>query len=457
MADMTAFERQVGDEIFRIVGPARPVDDLAVYEAVIATDRQKGWNFTMFSALRFVVAGAIVALFGGFLLTSVFTTQQDGEVLPAAATESPTATANVDILPGVTLSVDEVEPGVFRVAGDGVRDLASVGAVDIVAGYDDGIWLLREDGLLRLGSDGSYLWPVGTGPGDHIFEIAPDGTMWVIPDERRGASLRSTDGEAWTVQLCPLQDCAGFTVAPDGTVWASWADEGDRWRVGYLGPTGWQPLDGYALSAWSSDKGSGPQPTSINYDHLFMTDAGDLYGAECWADVERGCYLHRYEDGDWLGEDLYGVGYFNYGKVLDVGSDGTVWLEGSISDSFLSRFADGEWVVYTPADLPAVGLGLDHQFEVAPDGSLWASLWRSANDGDARLGEDPYRWWEEQRVAVEDGRLLCDGLARFDGDTLDRFLPGQCVSMDIAADGSVWVLASGDLYVITPEVIATGG
>ena len=55
---------------------------------------------------------------------------------------------------------------------------------------------------------------------------------------------------------------------------------------------------------------------------------------------------------------------------------------------------------------------------------------------------------------VQTGYLVCDGLARFDGQTLDRLLPGQCISMDIAADGSVWLLADDDLYVITPKAVA---
>ena len=54
--------------------------------------------------------------------------------------------------------------------------------------------------------------------------------------------------------------------------------------------------------------------------------------------------------------------------------------------------------------------------------------------------------------------MRCDGLARFEGTTVDRFLPGQCISMDIAADGTVWVLVGEDegrrLYVITPEAVA---
>ena len=37
----------------------------------------------MFSATKFVVAGAIVALFGGFLLSGVLTQQPSDEQLPA--------------------------------------------------------------------------------------------------------------------------------------------------------------------------------------------------------------------------------------------------------------------------------------------------------------------------------------------------------------------------------------
>ena len=39
----------------------------------------------MFSALKFVAAGVIVALFGGFLLAGVLTTPSDEEMAPAVA------------------------------------------------------------------------------------------------------------------------------------------------------------------------------------------------------------------------------------------------------------------------------------------------------------------------------------------------------------------------------------
>ena len=158
---------------------------------------------------------------------------------------------------------------------------------------------------------------------------------------------------------------------------------------------------------------------------------------------------------------------FDNGALVDVGRDGTVWLG---NDDGLTRFADGEWEHWTTADVlgpsydfsyydePGVDYVGETQFEAAPDGSLWFSPWR--------------------RCPTEAGSFTwCrDGLARFDGQTLDRFLRGQYISMDIAADSSVWVLGAeesldgrldgGDprwvldddeqrgLYVITPEAVA---
>ena len=81
-------------------------------------------------------------------------------------------------------------------------------------------------------------------------------------------------------------------------------------------------------------------------------------------------------------------------------------------------------------------------YAVAPDGSFWAGWPR-------RSQED----WGQ-------------GVSRFDGQTWVRYLPGMYVhwfgGMDIAPDGSVWVLASEGagvdpqrLYVITPEAVET--
>jgi hypothetical protein len=89
MDDMQAIEQRISREMLRRAGPSESVDDLAVFEAVAAANRQHGWGFTVFSALKFIAASAIVALFGGFLLSGVLLTQQGDQVVPGAATESP--------------------------------------------------------------------------------------------------------------------------------------------------------------------------------------------------------------------------------------------------------------------------------------------------------------------------------------------------------------------------------
>jgi hypothetical protein len=139
------------------------------------TPHQRGWLppiFTgrfhsMFSATRFVAAAAIVALFGGFLLTGVLTTQQGDEMIPAAVTTSPSPMTTDELLSGFV--TEEVEPGVLRVVNDGVRDLTRSpdperGQTEwgnIVAGLDGSVWVVLDDGFYRLGGVGTHEYPDG--------------------------------------------------------------------------------------------------------------------------------------------------------------------------------------------------------------------------------------------------------------------------------------------------------
>ena len=110
--DMTAFERQVAerDAAPRRSRPTRSMTSRSS-SAVTAANRSHRWGFTMFSALKFVVAGVIVALFGGFLLAGVLTTPQGDEMAPAAVTESPSPMTTEELLSGMV--TEEVEPGVL--------------------------------------------------------------------------------------------------------------------------------------------------------------------------------------------------------------------------------------------------------------------------------------------------------------------------------------------------------
>ena len=78
-----------------------------------------------------------------------------------------------------------------------------------------------------------------------------------------------------------------------------------------------------------------------------------------------------------------------------------------------------------PADgLPSLCVGDDVGLKQAPDGELWMKAQ--------------------------------DHIARFDGSTWLRLLSEQAISdWDIAPDGSVWLQADDDLYVITPEAVAS--
>jgi hypothetical protein len=87
MDDMNAFDKQLASVVLRRVGPSEPVDDAAIFTAITAT-RSPKWRFgSMFSATKFVVAGAVVALFGGFLLVAQ-PFDRLGDISPGAGSDA---------------------------------------------------------------------------------------------------------------------------------------------------------------------------------------------------------------------------------------------------------------------------------------------------------------------------------------------------------------------------------
>ena len=78
MDSMNAFERQLAGAMEHRAGPLKPVDDQAIFESIGATTQPSRWSFgSVFGATKFVVAAAIVALFGGLLLAGVLTQRTD--------------------------------------------------------------------------------------------------------------------------------------------------------------------------------------------------------------------------------------------------------------------------------------------------------------------------------------------------------------------------------------------
>jgi hypothetical protein len=398
----------------------------------------------MFSALKFVVAAVIVALFGGFLLAGVLTTQHRDEVAPAAVTESPPPMTTEELLSGMV--TEEVQPGVLRVVNDGVRDVAIPDTGTPNSGLsispDGGIWVFEERKAYRLGEAPTHDWGRVT---VWAPEVAPDGTLWGATDD---SGISSFDGESWAEhdRLAARTHPYALTIEPDGTGWATASDESGcpavrsapdcrrtvLIRVDETGAStarGWEEVYEGSLS-WH-------KPLVSPDGDVWLVGRGD---APAWYPVEA---FLRYDGNRWQVIDVpEGLATADMGESFGFGADGALWAAAGPSDAEesgahdgLARLDESGWTIFTEADgvRPWGGefwFATDY-LRVAPDGAVWVN---AAN---------------------------CDGVAGFDGTTWTPYLRSHCVDdFDITPDGAVWVLASADhddpihAYVITPEAVA---
>ena len=459
MDDMTALERQIGDELRREIGPVPRFDAASIVHSVVTTvpperrsvvTRLRGrisrtpteGGLTMSSALKFIAASAIVALFGGFLLAGIISTQPIDETTPAVVTESPSPMTSEELLAGMV--AEEVEPGVYRVINDGVRELVPADYWGVVAGQDGSVWLESTGQWLQLGEADR---PISLGHVAGESVVAADGSLWAIAAD----NVYSFDGGSWTKWSTDSMPLRGLAMAPDGAVWVTGGEE--------------------------SGETAG----------LFRLAGGDLTPMPDWTEV------HSRAAG---------------ASHLEVAPDGAVWLMGEETpdlpgydnggprvDAFL-RFDGDAWEAVTvPVDLRYVAVG--QSFDIGADGTLWAAVGNPKEPGDglARLDEsgwtvfteaDGVRPWgifgffpTDLLHAAPDGSAWvnaegdgssCGGVANFDGTTWTGFLSDLCVGdMDVAPDGAVWVQAgplevsdtpgfdewgSPHTYVITPEAVA---
>jgi hypothetical protein len=429
-----------------------PSRELAPAPIPVTNGRTRPRGFTMFSALKIIVAGAIVALFGGFLLAGILTTPRGDEMAPAAVTESPSPMTTEQLLSGMV--TEEVEPGVLWVRNDGVSDLAypvdPEVPYDIVAGHDGGIYVLEPGHYARLGEGGGsaqghrgFDWSIEDGfPSD--VGVAPDGTIWAVFGERLYASPWGSGYE--TRHLATMEGPYPVEVTSDGTVWAVWRDDQEGVVFGYLGADGWT-----TVGEWPFNEG-----------YLRVSDRGEAWALD---HVGWGFFgVHRFVDGAWREEEgSPPIARLTTGA--DVGVDGTFWGIRDLDEGrdLLFRIGGTGWMTFEPPD----GSLTDLMRELAKDGWVPDDLQRS-RWGEPHVAPDGSLWVPSRLGVIGGGhRSVCgpgiDGVARFDGETWSRFLQGRCVEvMDIAADGSVWLLAStsdarfplAHVYVITPEAVA---
>ena len=401
----------------------------------------------MFSAGKFVVAAVIVALFGGFLLASVLITPQKDEIGPAAVTESPSPMTSEELLSGMV--TEEVEPGVFRVANDGVRDLSYPSGYSGGAGFmvdvtpDGSVWLSTDDGkrgLFRLGEE--RVFEEVEGFFSSFREVAPDGSLWAIDrdwDFSRGG-IFSFDGEGWTVRATTTDPLYALAVGPDRTVWVLAEDDDKR-----CPDTEDDDCSGTVLLRLEDD---GSLTTIEDWSDVFDGDAAlDQLAVspdgDVWLVGTPRSHLLRFDGEGWdaiPSPERWNPGGRGPYRYLDIGPDGAVWLKADTTGG-LARFEDPGWTTFTQADgvepwrepWGNPGSSTRELLNVAADGSVWV------NGGPTDEG--------------------C-GATYFDGTTWTSYLVGLCIEdFAIAPDGSVWLGADGragrlDLYVITPEAVA---
>ena len=422
-----------------------PSRELAPAPIPATNGRQPARGFTMFSAIKFVAAAAIVALFGGFLLAGVLTTQQGDEMAPGAVTESPSPMTTEELLSGMV--TEEVEPGVYKVVNDGVRDLAlgdGLFRVDVTP--DGSVWLSGiGDGqdLFHLGEERVFEGPTGY---PHFWEVAPDGSLWTLGEVSDfNDGIFSFDGEGWTERATTTDFFYTFAVGPDGTVWVMAIDE-DK----HCPDVGADECRGTTLLRLGDD---GSLTTIEDWSDVHDGDAyslavspdGDVWTVSWVGETEDGTEfagtLLRFDGEGWEaipGPEGRAPGGYDW---LASGPDGTLWVDvsGDVNRGALARYDAAGWTTFTDAD------GVEPWHDTS---GYWGYMMPPAVAADGSL------WLE--RFEGHD----CDGAVHFDGTTWTSYLEEYCISdLAIAPDGSVWLGAEAydydsSLYVITPEPVA---
>jgi hypothetical protein len=444
MDDMNAFDRQLANVVLRRVGPSESVDDAAIFTTITAT-RSPKWRFqSMFSATKFVVAGAIVALFGGFLLSGVLmqpseeqmpavgaSASAEAEPRPTDATAQPLTTEEVL----ASLDATEVERGIFRIDDDGVRKPRKVTDVQVT---NDGQVLVmagRHGATDRPDSD-SRLYPLGSGEfpkppaGTGTFQMRDDGTLVA-----NGARISWFDGETWN-----LTPNAGRAISvhrtSDGTIWAQFVDVDEEAYPGV--GRGLGRFDG---TSWTFPRLRDPEDPAIRPgDTLHFAESADgtLFAGETSVLGHVASGVLTLDGDSWRGiepPEEYVLADQIHATAIAFGPDGDLWstLYGEDRDTadageagpHLGRWDGMRWELFPPGRIYAdVGITVD------PDGSVWGVVEK----------------WNKGDPAV----------ARFDGQGWTEIAVPRTVRRVVAShDGSIWAVGdNGRLFVITPEAVA---
>ena len=326
---------------------------------------------SMFSATKFLVAGVIVALFGGLVLTGVFTQQpSEGRLEPAAA--SPATSESVQEVPptATAVSTSAKKPSIAPPKRTGSGRLETpLGPARWV--HLSGSRQSMPQFLEPIPVPGGYValvetWIETRGGGGHLETTG----LWSSPDLLR-----------WTARSLPEGTNMGFASLADA-LWMLTIPEGEpSWAANT--PDLWRSVDG---SAWESIDASGlfpPAPDdiawSMGFDEVVSKDgvevmpltftarwaASHLLPGEAWGIEPLGDGMFQVKGG--YGEDLDVVRFEPTEgglRVVDASGSELATLNGW-DMGFIERWASS-WL-YGEGRIP-----IEHRIGMVRDGALVA-------------------------------------------------------------------------------------
>jgi hypothetical protein len=416
MQDMNALERQVTRDALRDVGPVRPVDDAAIFNSITASQSPK-WRFqSVFSATKFVVASAIVALFGGFLLAGVLTLPSDEQMPMVGASTTP----------------DKATPPAVELPAEIPEGIDS-GTLDTPLGPARWVHLSGDDETLP-----GTMKPIPVPGGFVSFDEEPHPYETCVATESCQYVWFSPDLFEWTRRPLPVDVEYAEAYFSGGRFWLIANDETPNEDGDLDPPALWRSSDAQEWEAVELDGLESPFPATIDSRAYLgeIAASGHATVAEVRFEAQVGKSLLglplRPEGEDKVGDyaSLEPDNADSY-RVLGPYGDEHGWVTFEVTEDGVRVLDAATDAVLT--DIPGIGMGFIESW-AASDGAPAVTRPVRIEDGRVEAIELP---------AADDGRGFWTPHTLFASDDGFRWFRPSADGLTrlwVSADGRGWIL-----------------